>query len=91
METTVAAPQMPFLRESVNAVPGAGCAQAPVEVAAKVGNATQHSVDESAYGDWAHLPEEAQATPDSVGGVTTSAARGHGFAQSHIAHDGTGL
>lgn len=37
-ETTVAAPQMPFLRESVNAVPGA--LHASVSSAAKVGNAT---------------------------------------------------
>ena len=41
-ETTVAAPQPPFLRASVNAVPG------QVMVAAKVGNATTRLIEREA-------------------------------------------
>jgi hypothetical protein len=44
-ETTVAAPRMPFLRESVNAARGPG--RKPGNIAAKVGNATFHTAGDT--------------------------------------------
>jgi hypothetical protein len=84
LETTVAAPQMPFLRKCVNAVLGAGL---PVRYAAKAGNATFEPTE--AWGDWPNLSDEIRPARNSGGGGVR--VKADGPVQSEIAPHGSGF